>query len=109
VPAQWRAAGSGLDPPRSDADLPLALARIRQAGNPATALAGTLLRPQDALFTTDWLGLGSLTPLEVAARCAVLAAQVPVYEASWPDHAALPGLADLLAAHLGVRLPGRRR
>jgi hypothetical protein len=82
---------------------------VRPAASPAAALAGTLLRPQDALFTTDWFGLGTPSPLEVAARCAVLAAQVPVYEATWPDHDALPALADALADRLHMRLPGRRR
>lgn len=69
---------------------------------PAKALASTLFSPQDALFTTDWLGLGALDRREAAARCEMLAAQVPVIEATWPDHAALPFLADLLAAQVGL-------
>ena len=78
-------------------------ASARLAPDPAAALARTLLSPRDALFTTDWLGLGTPGPAAVAARCRALAAQVPVIEATWPDHAALPALARLLGSRAGLR------
>jgi hypothetical protein len=78
-------------------------AAARLALDPAAALARTLFRPEDALFTTDWLGLGTPAPGEAAARRGALAAQVPVIEATWPDHAALPSLARLLNDQAGLR------
>jgi hypothetical protein len=85
--------------------LPSRPATVRVSPDPAAALARTLLRSQDALFTTDWIGLGTLAPAEVAARCGALAAQVPVIEAAWPDHAALPSLARLLNDQPGLSQP----
>ncbi|MGH3770425.1 MAG: hypothetical protein ACRDRW_03350 [Pseudonocardiaceae bacterium] len=77
---------------------PAGLVPVAPDGRDSAVLA-TMLRREDALFTTDWLGLPALpakTPTATESTGAALAATIPIYRGNWASHIELATLAELV-------------
>lgn len=96
VPTIAAAPVAGVVALTRDADCETALAAVPE-GLRGDVVAGTVLRAEDALFTTDWLGLAAPERVATMARSAAFAAATPVYATSWAQHGDLAALAEQIA------------